>query len=411
MINGPIFRFPTRMALAILAIAICAFPSVCRPLCAADKLTEGSSSKQFRMQAVASIPFDRLNGPAKNKISDVVKKPNVYRRLPVTSINMDADYFKFLVRYPEVIVNIWQLMGVTKMTTERTGPFSISTNDGAGTISDLELVYGTDNQHIFFGTGTYEGPILKRKLTGKCVLVLTSKSGAGASGKPTVTSQLDVFLKIENATAGLIAKTIAPIVGSTADHNFVESLKFVQRLNSTTEKNGPGVQKMGTRLDLSDDVRERFNETVDLVFQRAINATPVTQAMKPASQRAVVSQNLLQSGGAKSSSIGQPQTGFAPAYQQPVRHQPARNAAPVYESFNDGRANYRRQSGYSTDSSQYQAPAINRLPARGSQAPVYPAQHYPQQYMGQQVPVRASYDLYGQQGQVVQPASGWRPRR
>lgn len=236
-----------------------------------DKSLSGSGSKSLRKQTVNAIPIQALNAQAREKIVDILKKPSIYRQLPVTSINADPDYFRFLIRYPEVVVNIWQLMGITNMTTERTGPFTVTTDDGAGTVSQLELVYGTDNLHIFYGEGSYEGPILKRKLTGKCVLVLRTESKFDEVGKPVATSQLDVFLKIENATAGLIAKTIQPVVGSTADHNFVESLKFVQRLNETTSKNGPGVQRMGKKLKIEPAVREGFNEVIELVFQRAIN--------------------------------------------------------------------------------------------------------------------------------------------
>ncbi len=389
------FRAPLRIALTILLTTLFALPHA-----NADQLTQGTSSSQIKSQAIRAIPFDRINNQGRTKISDVVNKPSVYRRLPVTSINCDADYYKFLVRYPEVIVNIWQLMGVTKMTTDRTGPYSIATNDGAGTISELELVYGTDNLHVFYGTGTYEGPVLKRKLKGKCVLVLHSKGGKDTTGKSAVTSQLDVFLKIDNATAGLIAKSITPIVGSTADHNFVESLKFVERLNETTEKNGPGVQKMGSRLDISSEVRSQFNEVVDLVFERSINSGPSTNRRAEANG-SVTRAAYAPASNSQSMSQGQ---------VQPAANQTG-YGAPVYNTFNDGRqvqpSDYRSNqrafppsAGQRTDTSQYLPPA------RGSQAPTYPPSYaagqpqYQQQFYNTQESQRLQH---------VQPAS-WRQR-
>lgn len=361
---------------------------------AAEQLTAGSSSKRLRNQTVQSIPFHQINQQTKDKISEILKKPSIYRRLPVTAINADPDYFRFLVRYPEVIVNIWQLMGVTRMSTERTGPYTVSCNDGAGTTSSLELVYGTDNLHIFYGIGTYEGPILKRKLTGQCVLVLRSENKAGSNGKPVATSQLDVFLKVENATANLIAKTIQPLVGTTADHNFVESLKFVQRLNETTEKNGPGVQQMGQKFRIEPNVRQQFNEVVDLVFQRAINAAAPGPTARPA-------------------------TFFETQYSVPA--QPARNlnsrAQPNYQVPPRQAPAYQNQR----DVGQYQNPihpqtqVINNygLPARGYQAPNYasPISRYGHQ-QGHRGPVQAGYNGYGQQPGAtgVQPA-GWFPNR
>ena len=410
---------------------------------ATDQLTDGSSSKQLRLQTVNSLPYQQLNAQTREKISDILNKPNIYRRLPVTSINADPDYFRFLVRYPEVIVNIWQLMGVTKMATDRTGPYTVDTNDGAGTLSSLELVYGSDNLHIFYGSGSYEGPVLKRKLKGKAVLVLRSENSQGPNGKPVATSQLDIFLKVDNATAGLIAKTIQPLVGTTADHNFVESLKFVERLNDTTSKNGPGVQQMGKKLDIDDSIRQRFNEVVDVVFQRSINST--SSLDEKVSARSAAMETSLQTRAASSNTAPTRQYATPNAvdpraqrnqqsrgtYQQRESNADRRDRGAVYESLNDfGQSNpngsYGRNPAYP---SQSQAPVrqpgtmINggQLPARGYQAPQYaqPANYsfqYQQPYRQpaesrptQGQPVQASYN-YPQEPNA-QSTNRWNPRR
>jgi hypothetical protein len=237
--------------------------------CATDQLTAGTGSKKTRKRALASIPFNELKPETRAKLSTVVDKPSIYRRLPITSIDVDPDMFLFLVRYPEVVVNIWQIMGVTQMTVDRNGPFTLKSNDGAGAISNVELVYGTNNKNIYYAEGTYEGPLLKRKLRGSAVMILQTNYERGPNGKPKATNSLDVFVRIENATASLIAKTLNPIVGPTADHNFVESLKFVQRLNETTEQNGVGVQRMANRLtNINDDVRQNFIRVAGVVYQR-----------------------------------------------------------------------------------------------------------------------------------------------
>ena len=299
-------------------------------LTSAQDYEPGSSKRQYRNQAVQSVPYQQLNRQTIDKIQGILEKPSIYRRLPITSINADPDHFRFLVRYPEVIVNIWQLMGVTKMTTERTGPYTVATNDGAGTISELELVYGNENTHIFYGTGTYEGPVIRKKLTGKCVLIFNSKFTTGADGKPVATNQLDVFLKVENTTLGLVAKTIQPIVGATADHNFVESLKFVQRLNDTTEKNGPGVQQMAGRLDIDQDVRKKYESVVDVVFERAFNPEVSRTLYPPANmQSAPASYQPVSSNPSREASDYQRRTpgAVAPASYAPASYSPAQNSS------------------------------------------------------------------------------------
>lgn len=403
------FAFPIFLFLLMFWGAICQ---------GQEKHSSGSSSKSLRKQIVRALPFGELTPETQDKINSVVLKPSIYRRLPVTSINADPDHFRFLIRYPEVVVNIWQLMGVTKMDTTRTGPFTISSNDGAGTISSIELVYGTENLHIFYGTGTYEGPILKRKLTGKCVLVLRSENQTGPGGKATQTSQLDVFLKVDNATAGLIAKTIQPIVGSTADHNFVESLKFIQRLDQTTQNNGPGVEQMSKRLDIDPAVRQKYARVIDQVFQRAINA-----ATPPGSR--VLRETSLQSRQTSQPPLAPEQSKFAnPSYSNQSRNLGFRdysNPGPAERSSNTVTLSRQPQSvppvqlsGHNQlpPAHGYQAPSYGSpqsfqargYPASGYQQPASPGQVRPQAYSQHQSQSASQYNAAHAFGQFSNSA-------
>ena len=399
----------------------------------------GSSKRQFRNQAIQSIPYQQLNKQTIDKIQGILEKPSIYRRLPITSISADPDHFRFLVRYPEVIVNIWQLMGVTKMTTERTGPYTVATNDGAGTISELELVYGNENTHIFYGKGTYEGPVIRKKLTGKCVLVLNTNYTTGADGKPVATNQLDVFLKVEGTTLGLVAKTIQPIVGATADHNFVESLKFVQRLNDTTEKNGPGVQQMAGRLDIDPEVRKKYETVAGVVFERAFNPA-VSQTQFPESNKNSGATSYLPVRNAPSripgrNPVGRPTT-VAPASYVPANYAPNQNAPsfqfrqeakpprfgmhPQHPSVQQVNYNLLMQPGSQTPSSN----SATRIATRpyGFQAPRYSpmTQNFHQsmtpqrdgiQLNGRQLPVNRQPFIYQADGSAAMPyasAPNWR---
>lgn len=264
--------------LVVIALGLCVLLSlVCVPCSLqAQQATSGTSSRSAKQRAIDSLPYQHLTERAKRNLSQVLDRPSFYRQLPATSIEADPEYLQFLIRHPEVIVNIWQLMGVTKMSSERTGPFSLKTNDGAGTLSDLELMFGSQDLHIFYGRGTYEGSVIRRPLSGNCVLILRTSYQPGPSGTPIATNELDVFLKVDNATANLVARTLQPLIGPTADHNFVESLKFVQRLNDTTERNGPGVQKMAERFDVTPKVRADFIRVVGNVYDRG-SSSPVSR--------------------------------------------------------------------------------------------------------------------------------------
>ncbi len=254
----------------------CAWLALGTSCLTAQEPAQGSSSRTARQQAIAAIPFDQLNPQVAKNIRAVAQGASVYRRLPITAIQSDPDLYLFLVRYPEVVVDIWRMMGVSAMTAKRTGQYTLSANDGSGTISNVDLVYGTPNLHIYFGDGGYNGPRLLKPIKAKCVIVLRSDYERGPDGLPVATSCLDVFLDIENAAADWIAKTIHPLFGSTADHNFVESLKFVEKLSKTTMENGPGVQGMTKKLtNVHPEVRARFSQIAGVVFERYSPAEPI----------------------------------------------------------------------------------------------------------------------------------------
>jgi len=271
-----------RRAILLLLMSACCFLFGSAEI-AAQQLTNGTSGKQFKQASIESIPFDSLNQQTQAKLQPVLERPSIYRRLPQMAIKCDADYFRYLVRYPEVIVEIWKLMGVTKMDSKRASSWLVETNDGAGTFSQLELVYGNANQHIYYGTGSYEGALLKKKLTGRCVLVLKSTHGTDEAGNPTAVCQLDVYLKVDNIAAGVIARTLQSVVGSTADHNFIESLRFIEKLNKTTSYNGPGVQLMGERLTLEPEVLRGFQDVAGQTFLRSQRRTPAAEAPRVSS--------------------------------------------------------------------------------------------------------------------------------
>ena len=264
------------ICLGMLVMAV-----LCLQTANGEELDSGSSSRKHRQEAVDRIPFERLNQQTKLKISGVLEKTSMYRSLPKMAIQVDPEYLQFLIRHPEVVVNIWELMGITDMTAERVGPYKLRTNDGAGTTSDMELVYGSNDLHIFYGQGQYEGPVLRKKLDAQFVIVVktTPRANPPIALNPNqvivpndrqVVCQLDVFIRIQNATAGLIVRTVQPIVGPTADHNFVESMTFVQRLNETTENNGYGVQQMGKKLSVDRSVQDQFIKIAGEVHQRAL---------------------------------------------------------------------------------------------------------------------------------------------
>ncbi len=246
-----------------------------------ESMATGSTSNSLRKQAAARIPYQQMSPAVARRVADVVNKSSLYRQLPVTTIQSDPDMYLFLLRYPESIIGTWRLMGISEMTARRTAAFRLQASDGAGTTTTADLVYGQPNLNIYLADGEYDGPMVFGKVTGSCVIMVESNYHRGPDGQPQVTSCMNFFMKIDNLAASIIARTIHPLVGTTADHNFVETLKFAEKLSGTSARNGPGVQRMAQRVDgLTPEVRHRFQEMAGVVWQRSQSQPVPTAAVQ-----------------------------------------------------------------------------------------------------------------------------------
>lgn len=216
------------------------------------------------------IPFGQLTPQTQERIWNVVDRPTIHRRLPTQAIGCDPDLYLFLLRNPEVVVNMWQLMGITSLSVRRVAPFTYDAKDGAGTQAKVELVYGTPDTHIFFADGAYEGPLLKRRTPGRCIMVLKTEYARDPRERIRVTNHMDAFLQLDQAGLDVVARTLQPLIGKTADHNFSETLLFVSRVSESVEKNASGVQRLVARLEAVDaDVRDQFVTVAQTANQRA----------------------------------------------------------------------------------------------------------------------------------------------
>ena len=257
----------------------------------AAEISKATTSRKAKEEAIESIPFDKLDEATQAKLYGVVSNPSMYRRMPLQITDCDPQLYLFLVRHPEIVVNIWDLMGITKVSLKRVGPFSVDAIDGSGTVSRVDLVYGTPEIHILYAQGTYQGRLLKQKVTGRCVLVLKSWYSQADDGRVQITSQLDLFVQFDQAGADLLAKTLHPLVGRSADYNFSESTNFLGRISREAELNGPGMSLLATKLTKVDPaIRQKFAQlTTALSHKASLKSSPpsagVTQAASNSSSR------------------------------------------------------------------------------------------------------------------------------
>lgn len=235
-------------------------------------LTKASTSRGDRKEAIDEMPLAQLTPDARSKVMQVVEKPTMFRRMPVNVVDCDPKLHRFLIRYPEVVVNIWQLMGITKVSADRIGPFIFNASDGVGTITKVELIYGDQDTHLLYCEGQYEGPLFQKPLTGRCVLLLKAGYQQDGDQRSQISNRLDVFLQVDNMAIDAVTRTLHPLVGKSADLNFVQTTEFLEKISRTSEENGAGMQRLAQRLNnVEPQIRDQFAQLTQEIHQNAQN--------------------------------------------------------------------------------------------------------------------------------------------
>lgn len=280
-------RFAAAGRIALLAAAaLCLDPwqsvttSAEAPPTPKTTLLEATTSFAARQDAIQAIPFDKLDAAAKAKANGVLNNLTVFRRLPVRVIDCDPDLYLFLVRHPDVVVNIWEVMKLTQIQVRQTATNSFKIVEPAGTQATMEYLYRGHDIHVMYAEGSYTG--LARPVHGRCLVVLKSGYVRETNGRYYITNRLDAFLSVEPGAVELVTKAIHPLVGKIADNNFIQTAGFVSSLSRTAETNAPGVQRLASKLTyVQPEYRQQLTDLAAAVASKSAQTTQRSASRVP----------------------------------------------------------------------------------------------------------------------------------
>ncbi|HEV3024407.1 MAG TPA: hypothetical protein VGX76_18150, partial [Pirellulales bacterium] len=230
-------------ALAILVVCSGAWTSQAAPPARTNNKyakPQGSSSRDAREEAMRAIPYTQLDRNSRIKVGAVLANTTVFRRLPPETIECDSKLFVFLLEHPDLVVNMWEALGVSEVELLHSGERTFDAADKAGTRGRVEYLYNTPQLHLIYADGSYSGSLLPRPVRGRCVILMRSSYHQATDGRPMVRCNIDAFLHLENVGASVLAKTFQPLVTTAADHNFHETAAFLASVHHASEANYAG---------------------------------------------------------------------------------------------------------------------------------------------------------------------------
>lgn len=213
----------------------------------------GSSSPAARRAALEALPLERIAAPHRQQVEQCLRETTLYRHLPTKTFTCDGDLLAFALHKPEAIVDIWRVLGISRLALDPAGPRQWRLSDGYGTVGGLRLVYRDHHSHgglmVFHGRGAYTGPLAPRTLSGSCVLLVRyAGAGGNATGREQQTIEIDAFVDMDGKGLEIVTRTLQPLIVRSAAANLHEICLFMSSLSQAAETNPEGVVRLVSRL-------------------------------------------------------------------------------------------------------------------------------------------------------------------
>jgi hypothetical protein len=255
---------------------------------AADKSFEATTSAEARAEAIQAISLKRIDPQYRARVGTVLQDTSIFRRLPTQVIDCQPAMFTFMAKNPEVLVQIWRELGITKVELERIDGKTFRMADDAGTTGTLTIVEqacepNAQNRFVMFADGGYEGKPFTKAVKAQCVILLRSGSVVEHDGRSYVAARLDSFIHIDRASLEVFAKVVQPLVGRIADRNFSDTVTFVGGFSQAAEVQPARIKHLADSLENVSVNRQR--ELAKIAYDCHEQAAALTAARETTDRR------------------------------------------------------------------------------------------------------------------------------
>ncbi|MEQ8846112.1 hypothetical protein [Botrimarina sp.] len=249
----------------------------------------GDHSDSARESARLAIPWRELAPEDRRRVSEIVADASLYRCLPTRVIDCDDRLFVYLIDHPELVVDCWNVMGISQLSLDARAPGKYAAADPAGAKGELRVVHRSEDNAgavtmVVLADGEYQAGPMPHAIYGGSVMLLRASAAEQDNGRCYVTARLDSFIRFERKATELVARTFRPLIVRTADHNFIETMRFVSLFSRTAETNPTGMARLAQQLDSVDPATRRefaavCQATSDRYAARRVRAERVAQAV------------------------------------------------------------------------------------------------------------------------------------
>ncbi|RMF90548.1 MAG: hypothetical protein D6741_16795 [Planctomycetota bacterium] len=224
------------------------------------------SPAEAARQALDRLPLQVMGEQDRADVLAVLSNVTIYHQMPIRTIECSPDFYRFLVEHPDVIVSVWQILGITQLEVAVDDASVFHINDHQGTTAVARFLYRSPSLHVIYTEGAYDGALLPKPVRGRTLLLLNSSYIRDAEGRALVMCRLEVFMQVERKGVALIAKALYPLVAGMAETNYTQTVGFLNWLNRAAREKPGAMLRLAANLEnVSDETRQTFSNYLSAI--------------------------------------------------------------------------------------------------------------------------------------------------
>lgn len=241
------------LALATGTVRAGEAPAVPRGGLSAALADVAAAGRDARRRAADAVPLERMPEPHRRLAAHSLRSATLFHHLPTEVVACDRSLLEFVLGKPEVMVDLWRTLGISRLALDPAAPGQWRFADGYGTEGVVRLLHSERTEHggllVFHGRGGYAGPLAPRQLTGSCLVLMRHRAvEPDGLGRPRQAIQVDAFLDVDGLGLEIVTRTLQPLIVRSAAGNFHEICLFVSQFATAAERNPAGVERLVGRM-------------------------------------------------------------------------------------------------------------------------------------------------------------------
>ena len=219
---------------------------------AASLAVFGTSGSESCRRSIDSLPLNRIAPEHQDVFEHFRRSTTIHRRLPTETIHCDRDLLDFLLTKPEALVDIWRVLGISRVALDPVARGQWQLSDGYGTVGVVRLLHHERSDAgsllIFHGRGGYSVSLSPKDLSGSCLLVLRHRHAVDAAARPAQQIEMEAFLDVDGLGLEIVTRTLQPLIVRSAAANLHEISLFVSQFAAAADRNPTGIARLAGRM-------------------------------------------------------------------------------------------------------------------------------------------------------------------